>query len=246
MELYEPYKKCFDIIGKNKNNIVLINNFINIEDLDKINNFLNKFKNNDNFIGGKDLRKENIEDNEIKTILNFYEEKIYQTAKSLFTEKYGISLIRRPVNPTHFVKWVPGMNSKLHADCEKPDGTPAMAADFYKYNVSVLMYPNQDYAGGQITFPDYGIVIKPKPGDFIMFPGNNDYRHTVEKVTDGVRYTMPSWYSFNVKEPIQKTTNKNWTYQDSVQLWDGMPDFDKIDPIGTKTREEYEKSKMER
>lgn len=247
MEEYKKYKEYFNKIGKDKSNIVLLHDFIEKEDLLLINSFLDLYRNDDNFLGGKDLKKDNIgeENKHIIDILDKYEEKSYNQANLLFTIKHGIPLVRNAINSTHFVKWTSGMNSKLHADCEKPDGTPAMSANFYKYNVSMLMYPNSDYEGGQITFPDYDLVIKPKPGDFIMFPGNNDYRHTVEMVTDGVRYTMPSWYSFNVNEVTNKENN-NYTYQDSVQLWKGLPDFDKIDPVGKTSRENYEKSKMER
>lgn len=230
---FEPYREYFNILGKNKDNIKIIENFIEQEDLLLINNFLDKFRDDDEFMGGKDLQQDRVNqiDPKVAYLLNKYESKTYKVVKELFTDKYGIPVNRMPVNPTHFVKWIPGMNSKLHADCEKPDGTPALAAEFYKYNVSVLMYPNEDYDGGEITFPDYDLVVKPKPGSFIVFPGNNNYKHTVERVKGGVRYTMPSWYSFNVNEE-QRRTGKKYSYQDSVQLWEGLPDYDKIDPVG--------------
>jgi predicted 2-oxoglutarate/Fe(II)-dependent dioxygenase YbiX len=237
---YQPYQNYFDVLGKNKDNIVIINNFINDEDLLAINNYLDLYKDNDEFIGGKDLRQEKVKEENpaVAEILDKYEKKISEKVYELFTEKYQIPVIRKPVNPTHFVKWVPGMNSKLHCDCEKPDGTPALAADFYTYNVSVLMYPNDEYVGGEITFPDYDLTLKPKPGDMILFPGNNSYKHTVQTVESGRRYTMPSWYSFDVNEPVSKQ-NKEYSYKDSVQLWEGLPDFDKIDPLGIETRENY-------
>ena len=237
---YQPYQNYFDVLGKNKDNIVIINNFINDDDLLAINNYLDLYKDNDNFMGGKDLREDKVKEENpaVGKLLDKYEEKIYAEAYKLFTEKYGIPIIRKPVNSTHFVKWITGMNSKLHCDCEKPDGTPAMAANFYTYNVSVLMYPNDKYTGGEITFPDYDLVLKPKPGDMIMFPGNNAYKHTVQKVESGVRYTMPSWYSFDVNES-KGDENKKYSYLDSVQLWEGLPDFDKIDPVGIDVRKNY-------
>ena len=237
---YQPYQNYFDVLGKNKNNIVIINNFINDDDLLAINNYLDLYKDNDNFMGGKDLREDKVKEENpaVGKLLDKYEEKIYAEAYKLFTEKYGIPIIRKPVNSTHFVKWITGMNSKLHCDCEKPDGTPALAANFYTYNVSVLMYPNDKYTGGEITFPDYDLVLKPKPGDMIMFPGNNAYKHTVQKVESGVRYTMPSWYSFDVNES-KGDENKKYSYLDSVQLWEGLPDFDKIDPVGIDVRKNY-------
>ena len=229
---YTPYKNFFDIIGKDKKNIVIIEDFIDLEDLKLINLFLDKYKDDDEFMGGKDLREELVKkvDPEVANLLSKYESKTFKLIKEIFIDGHGIPVQRLPVNPIHFVKWIAGMNSKLHADCEKPDGTPAYAADFYKYSIAVLLYPNDDYTGGEITFPEYDITFKPKPGSFIMFPGNNNYAHIVNQVKSGVRYTMPSWYSFDVKEQQRET--KPYSYRDSVQLWEGLPDFDKIDPVG--------------
>lgn len=231
---YEPYKNYFNKLGKDKNNIHYVENFIDSKDITTIVNYLNTYKDNDEFMGGKDLREDAVkaENSQVGLLLDKYENKIYNEAYELFTKKYEIPVIRQAVNSTHFVKWIPGMNSKLHCDCEKPDGSPAIAADFYKYNVSVLMYPNDNYIGGEITFPDYGLVIKPKAGSMIMFPGNGAYRHTVERVKEGIRYTMPSWYSFNVENNGKEEEQKSWTYMDSTQLWEGLPDYDKIDPVG--------------
>ena len=232
---YQPYADYFNILGKSKENVKIIKNFIDQEDLKVINDFLDTQKDNDEFMGGKDLQQRDVrkKDPIVADLLVKYEKKIYETVKDFFTDKHKIPVRRTPVNATHFVKWIPGMNSKLHADCEKPDGSPAWAADFYKYNVSILMYPNDSYTGGEITFPDYDLVVKPEAGSFIMFPGNNNYRHTVERVKDGTRYTMPSWYSFDVGSSSYINTNsKNLSYKDSVQLWEGLPDYDKIDPVG--------------
>jgi hypothetical protein len=104
------------------------------------------------------------------------------------------------------------------------------------------MYPNDSYTGGEITFPDYDLIIKPKPGDMILFPGNGKYKHTVEVVTSGVRYTMPSWYTYDIETSVEK---KNWTYRDSMQLW---PEEEGLEPVGLETHERYldEKSKMEK
>ena len=237
---YEPYKKYFDILGSNKDNVKIIENFIEYDDLITINNFLDQYKDDDEFLGGKDMQQDKVKllNPEVAYLLNKYESKTYRVVKELFTDKNGIPVIRMPINPTHLVKWVPGMNSKLHCDCEKPDGTPAYTAEFYKYNVSVLMYPNDAYTGGEIVFPDYDITLKPKPGTFIVFPGNNSYKHTVTRVESGVRYTMPSWYTFDVKEK-EMPTSKKYTYKDSVQLWEGLPDYDKIDPVGLTDKEAF-------
>jgi len=234
---YEPYQKFFNVLGHNKENILLIHNFISDEDLKVINEYLNSKADDDEFMGGKDLRIDDVfgENPDVARLVHKYEKKIYDTAVMHFTDRMGIPIVREAVNPTHFVKWITGMNSGLHCDCETHDGKPAEAADFYRYNVSVLAYPNDSYTGGEITFPEYGIVVKPVAGDLIMFPGNGAYKHTVEVVTSGIRYTMPSWYAFDVgNKNIRRTPG---TYLDSVQLWPDNPD---IDPVGIKVKDIYQ------
>ena len=53
---YEPFRKIFEIIGNDRSNIILINNFIDPEDLKNIQDYLNTHKDDHNFMGGKDLR----------------------------------------------------------------------------------------------------------------------------------------------------------------------------------------------
>lgn len=232
---FKPYQDKFDVIGKNKDNVVIIHDFINKDDLSIINNYLNEKIDDDEFLGGKDLRLEvvKLESPEVGKLVIEYEEKIYQEVVKAFTEKYGVNIVRQPINPTHFVKWAPGMSSGLHADCQTHDGKPAEAGNFYRYNVSVLLYPNDNYDGGEITFPEYGITLKPKAGDLIIFPGNNYYQHTVEMVKSGIRYTMPSWYAFDV---VDENPPMAGSYLDSGQLWPDSPDRDLV---GDKTTHAY-------
>lgn len=63
--------------------------------------------------------------------------------------------------------------------------------------LSVLVYLNDDYDGGEITFPnigDDGITIKPEAGSVIFFPSNFVGVHSVAEITNGTRYALPNWY----------------------------------------------------
>jgi len=62
--------------------------------------------------------------------------------------------------------------------------------------LSVVMYLNDDYVGGEITFPHVGngITIKPEAGSAIFFPSMFVYVHEVAAVTSGTRYALPNWY----------------------------------------------------
>jgi Rps23 Pro-64 3,4-dihydroxylase Tpa1-like proline 4-hydroxylase len=60
--------------------------------------------------------------------------------------------------------------------------------------LSVLLYLNDDYEGGEIEFRHSDLVIKPDPGSVLFFPSNFLYVHEVHPVTKGPRYALPNWY----------------------------------------------------
>jgi Rps23 Pro-64 3,4-dihydroxylase Tpa1-like proline 4-hydroxylase len=69
--------------------------------------------------------------------------------------------------------------------------------------LSVVLYLNDNYDGGEITFPyvGNGIKIKPEAGSAIFFPSMFVYVHEVSAVSNGIRYALPNWYH-NMKNKI--------------------------------------------
>ena len=64
---------------------------------------------------------------------------------------------------------------------------------FMTRKVSIVYYFNDDYEGGEIIFPRFGVEIKPKANQLAIFPANYMYNHNVNKVTKGTRYSMVNW-----------------------------------------------------
>lgn len=60
-------------------------------------------------------------------------------------------------------------------------------------DVSILLYLNDDYEGGQIEFTQLGLTLKPKKGMLLAFPSYLEFEHKVHPVTKGTRYTIVSW-----------------------------------------------------
>lgn len=60
--------------------------------------------------------------------------------------------------------------------------------------LSVLLYLNDDYEGGELEFRHSGIKLKPEAGSVLFFPSNFLYVHEVYPVTKGPRYALPNWY----------------------------------------------------
>lgn len=70
--------------------------------------------------------------------------------------------------------------------------------------LSVVMYLNDDYEGGEMLFPNSNVSIKPEAGSIVFFPSNFLYVHEVSEIKSGTRYSMPHWYH-NMKTPVLST-----------------------------------------
>jgi hypothetical protein len=202
-KIWSYYAEDFNKIGRLKDNVVHIKNFLEPEDLLAISNYLKTHQDDPEFSGGKmiNFEKASQENPEVAQLLIKYEKRIYDVVEKNFCQKYNIKIKRKPWVELHFIKWRPGMGSKLHSDCQYPNGDPLMKSNYYKLNLTALIYPNEDYTGGEIGWPEYGIEIKPSAGDLAVFPANNDYLHYVNDVMTGTRYTMPIWYTFDNGAP---------------------------------------------
>jgi len=60
-------------------------------------------------------------------------------------------------------------------------------------HISVILYLNDDYEGGDLIFPLHNIWIKPRSGMLVMFPSNWAYQHMAKPVTKGTKYAIVTW-----------------------------------------------------
>jgi Rps23 Pro-64 3,4-dihydroxylase Tpa1-like proline 4-hydroxylase len=59
--------------------------------------------------------------------------------------------------------------------------------------ISTVYYLNDNYTGGEIIFPRFEITYKPVANEFLVFPSNYVYNHSVLPVVEGTRYSVVSW-----------------------------------------------------
>jgi hypothetical protein len=62
--------------------------------------------------------------------------------------------------------------------------------------VSVIVYLNDDFVGGEIEFPGFNVLHKPRAGDVLFFPSSYVYNHNIKEVTEGTRYAVVNWFSY--------------------------------------------------
>ena len=173
------YKNNFDKIGGDKKNIIHIKKFISDEECFNILNVA--FSSIPEKILGNDQWSEKLykTDDLVFTleILNKIKNKIIEIYKINVKNSHDIPFVTR---------WSSGDSMSMHVD---DLGTP-------QNHISAVIYLNENYDGGEIFFPTHNLKIKPGTGDLVVFPGNLNYPHQVEKIINGDRYTLPSWFSF--------------------------------------------------
>ena len=94
-------------------------------------------------------------------------------------------------------KWEIGAYAADHSDNTDLDGTPNAWQD---NKFVTIIYLNDDYTGGNLTFKNHSLSISPGKGSLIAFDPGYDNLHAVTEILSGTRYTMLlSWDHDNIK-----------------------------------------------
>lgn len=200
-----PWKVPPGYFGNGPENILVYENFIDIEDVKKIYKFCKSIvewenpiaenQYDDNGVCTYDakywndrqcpshlIKKQSVE---VHGLIDYYIDKMKKCAEAYF--KCTLSA-RNPV----IIRWFAGLEQRPHADKQLNDGSPNPFTD---YDLNSLFYYNDDFEGGELYYPDHDLCIKPKPGLAVIHPGDINYLHGVKMVTAGERFTTPSFYS---------------------------------------------------
>lgn len=190
--------------GSSTENIIIIRNFVDSDDLKRVQEFtqtINEWDNPkqdefnedgtciydasywwDRMCSGEIIKRLSPE---IYDLINKY---IFKMA-SIIEEKHFVSVYCRP--PV-LIKWIPGNLQSPHADKQLNDGTPN---PFPTYDLNSVIYWNDNFEGGEIYYPQYDIELRIEPGMAVAHPGDIHYIHGVKEVLSGFRWTTPSFYT---------------------------------------------------
>lgn len=113
---------------------------------------------------------------EISNILD----KVFRIAFKKCEENYNAKLRVFNKGEVHLVRFQKDFYMNKHVDT---------AGDF-----AVIYYINDNYDGGEISFPWHNLTIKPKANSFILFPSNEHYLHEVLK-NSADRYSSTLWFN---------------------------------------------------
>ncbi len=175
------------------------------EDCKYITNFMINSTNNDvnpdqmPWFQNNTIYYNSIKDDNVKQIIKNYREKIAKTIEEVYKEKVYPHL-------TTIVLWKPGQKMGRHHD----QGNPGEIG-FEMRDYTSILYLNDNYKGGNTfirnddiaddrwrrepnaNFNDY--ISIPEEGTSIIFYGGDINAHGVEKIEEGLRVAMTTWYS---------------------------------------------------
>ena len=116
------------------------------------------------------------------------------TVKHVVNPFYGVEICESEV--PQILSYGIGGHYCPHVDGESLWQTPNGELIWKKSierDLSMVFYLNDDFEGGDFIFPDLKIRVRPEPGMLVCFPSNHHYKHGVEPVTKGKRYSIVCW-----------------------------------------------------
>jgi hypothetical protein len=65
--------------------------------------------------------------------------------------------------------------------------------------VSLSLFLNDDFEGGELEFKEFNLKIKPEAGEIVVFSSGFPYMHQVHPLIKGIRYAVVKWYDYAKK-----------------------------------------------
>lgn len=124
-------------------------------------------------------------------------EEIFQAVRSCvddYGRLWGVGI--QSYEAFNFVKYEgAGTHFKIHAD----------HGPTYVTTISIVVYLNDDYEGGEIWFPRMdNLSIKPKTGDIVVFPSTYIYEHASQDMVSGTKYAVVIMSDYNDRDNVNQ------------------------------------------
>lgn len=99
----------------------------------------------------------------------------------------------------NFVKYEgAGTHFKIHAD----------HGPTYVTTISIVVYLNNDYVGGELWFPRFNLSFKPEPGDIVVFPSTYIYEHASQDMISGTKYSVVIMSDYNDRDGVNQKVSQ--------------------------------------
>ena len=91
------------------------------------------------------------------------------------------------------LRYTPGGYYRYHSDAYYLVPESAAWRKVVDRDISILLYLNNDYEGGELEFKRFSYTLKPRAGMLVWFPSDVRYEHMAKPVISGERYVLVSW-----------------------------------------------------
>lgn len=117
--------------------------------------------------------------------LSYLFNKVFDTCGFDFMERKNIKFQRRE-GAFGLIRYREGQFILPHIDY----------AEEMPRKITMVFYPNDDYEGGELEFPNLNISLKPKANSMVVFLAEGEnFRHASSTIVSGIKYAVVSlWY----------------------------------------------------
>ncbi|MEM9530236.1 MAG: 2OG-Fe(II) oxygenase [Pseudomonadota bacterium] len=95
--------------------------------------------------------------------------------------------------PPYILRYPPGGKYVLHCDGEAFEGASKRWYRVRDRDVSLLIYLNDNYEGGELRFDHLNFTYTPRAGDLVFFPSNHLFSHQSMPIKSGIKWAVVSW-----------------------------------------------------
>ena len=95
--------------------------------------------------------------------------------------------------PPTVLRYEAGGKYDAHSDNELWNAEQRVWLRTMNRDYSILIYLNEDFEGGKLSFPNFQCKITPETGMLVAFPSDHRYLHAAEPIVSGERYAVVSW-----------------------------------------------------
>ncbi len=103
------------------------------------------------------------------------------------------------------LRYEPGGLYGPHADSDQYIANARHWRKVIDRDVSLLLYLNQEFAGGELNFRQFNYTYRPRTGDLLCFPSGGHYAHEALPVKSGTRYVVVSWAAYRDEPKVLKS-----------------------------------------
>lgn len=107
----------------------------------------------------------------------------------------------------HSQKWEPGAFAPLHSDNSNNEG---LMGAFTRSRYAAFLYLNDNFEGGELSFPEHNLEFTPQTGMLAAFHGGHKNMHEVKVVKKNNRYTIGSFFDDREESDYPQETRDAW------------------------------------